>query len=194
MAECLRSIEIMGLRKPLGVCVDQAVADLPAGILQGARQAVVGARPAEGQQMRAGLGDAEGFGGPAVVPVLHRLRVSSPVLNAGTGIRIATVPILKPATLCRRVTNDCAIKPVPLLPHELQPIRRIGHDGVEAVRLHAGHDGHAVTVVDHSAAIPPRCARQAMIQPMASPLVTCAGVTRRMRHPMVVAVLYFSQS
>ena len=59
------------LREPRGIGPHQAVADLPARVLDGAGEAVIGARPAERQQVRAGLGDAEGFAGPDFVPCLH---------------------------------------------------------------------------------------------------------------------------
>jgi hypothetical protein len=50
----------------------------------------------------------------------------------------------------RRDRPDVGGKPVPLLPHELEPVGRVGHDGVHARRLEAAHELDAVADEDHA--------------------------------------------
>ena len=121
--------------------------------------------------MRARLGDAVRLAGPPFVPRLHQPRLR--VLHAREVRRLAgarcpavgpvaarpTPPVLRsvvrdplapeyrrPVALRRASVRHLAhvAEPIPLLPHELQPIRRVGDDGVEAVGVHLGHHADAI--------------------------------------------------
>ena len=63
-------LRLCDLGNPASVYPPQAVPYLPPRVLYGTGQAVEGASPAERQQVRPRLGDAEGFDGPGFVELL----------------------------------------------------------------------------------------------------------------------------
>jgi hypothetical protein len=42
---------------------------------------------------------------------------------------------------------------IPILPHELQPIRRVAHDGVHALGVHLAHNLDAIAEVEAYVAV-----------------------------------------
>jgi hypothetical protein len=139
LTEPLVLADVQTLGKAAPIEVGEAIPDLEPGVLQRADEAVIGAGAAEGQEMASGFEDAESFGGPGGVPFLRHS-------SADVG-RTRSDRSVVPVQACRLLGLISSIEPtepVPLLAHELQPVRRVGHDRVDRGGLHAGHNLHAV--------------------------------------------------
>ena len=170
-----RLAHIERFRETLPCDPEQHKSHLKASVLHRARHAVIRPFTPEGDQMTTGLEDSEGFDGPGIVPRLQLGSIMRRVFNLIEIWHIAfaryvrfTSALVFVAFSAHRVPRATKLRGriakllilesegrhtilpgcVPLLPHKLQAIRRIGDDRVHGVV--SKRDRLRITLQDHA--------------------------------------------